>query len=441
MVEVRGGTWVRKILNQEFSSLSSNAVVGLSQIVCGKETLRTVTDPREHKRQRELMSGPLSASNVANSIPRLEQIATAWISSLSSSEHPNRIRSGTRLVAYDFMQNMALDVTWKLLLGLKFDTEEATKQFREQTAIWLRGIYHKVGTPEMDATLEAKKYLVQLIENRIDSLLQAGVSDGSTLGGLVFARLDDKNGDKNFDNNHNNDTQSATLTRQQIIDNALFLILAGTETTSSTLANIMLLAGLNPHMWQKAVQEQAQIVETYGPTLTPELVLPDMEKPAMPYLEALILETMRILPLTLVSRRVTTKTMVVDGKQIPPGWGVSYNIYLTHQNDENLKDDDNGGDCMNLRTGFRPDRWLDPKTKPPRTNYIPFGAGPRHCPGSLLAMTEQKVFLAMLARGMPQFELDLKEEIDPTKSIEEQIDWNPLSAVHTPADGVPIQIL
>ena len=124
--------------------------------------------------------------------------------------------------------------------------------------------------------------------------------------------------------------------------------------------------------------------------------------------------------------------------QIPQGWGVSYNIYLTHLHDDKIEDKEGGG-CMDLKTAFRPERWLDPATRPGKLNYIPFGVGPRRCPGGLLAMAEQKVFLALLARAFPKYELEM--EIDPTKSIEDQIGWKKESSMLTPEDGVPIRIL
>jgi Cytochrome P450 len=325
------------------------------------------------------------------------------------------------------------------------DSEE---KFRERTSTWLKGMWTPQDSPEFQATLEAKDYLVQVMETQVDRLLQAGHSDGSTLGGLVYATTtttttmpqdtanNDNNNDDDNDNDNDNDDNNTgdperTLTRQQVIDNALLLILAGTETTSSTIANALLLMGLHPHVWEKVVQEQRHIVTEHGETLTPALVLPDQEK--APYLDAVLQETMRIMPITLVSRRVTTDTIVVDEMQIPKGVGVSYNVYLTHQQDDKLEKDG-----MDLLAGFKPERWLDPATRPVKPDYIPFGTGPRYCPGSLLAMTEQKTFLSLLARALPQYQLEM--DVDPSIPIDDQIHWNERSAVATPQDGVPIRI-
>ena len=52
---------------------------------------------------------------------------------------------------------------------------------------------------------------------------------------------------------------------------------------------------------------------------------------------------------------------------------------------------------------FDPDRWLDRDARDPKS-FLPFGAGPRFCPGRNLAFLEGKAALAMLARN---FELEL----------------------------------
>ncbi|CAB9496070.1 11-oxo-beta-amyrin 30-oxidase [Seminavis robusta] len=409
MAEISGGTTVKQVLDQEFTALSSNAVPGVSQIVCGTESLRTARNVKEHKIIRRLVSHPLGASSVAASVPTLQDIGQTCLEETIAT-------SSTSISTLEMTQKMTLEVAWQQLLGFDFDTDAELERFRRKAATWLDGIYHKVGTPEMDATLQAKEYLVGLVDKKINQLVEAGESDGSTLGGLVFAKETDT---------------GKTLTRQQVIDNALFLMLAGTETTSSSLCNIMLLMGLHPNVWQKVVEEQARAVETHGETLTPALVMDDQ---GFPYLDAVIHEVMRVLPVTLISKRVTTSTMVVDGVQIPPGWGVAYSIYLTHQ-----KALEEGS--MDLQTGFKPERWLDPATRPQKPDYMPFGAGPRHCPGALLGMTEQRGFLSLMARAIPKFELEMELDSTLQSPIDEQIEWNKLSAVSTPMDGTRIRIL
>mmetsp|Transcript_25109 Transcript_25109/g.31628 ORF Transcript_25109/g.31628 Transcript_25109/m.31628 type:complete len:128 (+) Transcript_25109:1174-1557(+) len=125
-------------------------------------------------------------------------------------------------------------------------------------------------------------------------------------------------------------------------------MLAGSETSASTLTNCLLLLGLHPQIWKRVVQEQDILRKTHGETLTKEQL--DNE---CPYLEAVIKETMRIKPISGGQYRKTKATMVVGGKSLPKGWPIVYNIRKTHLLDSStwLKD----GSHMDIMTGFKPE--------------------------------------------------------------------------------------
>lgn len=413
MVEVSGGSNVRKLLNQEFTSLSSNAVAGISQIVCGKHSLRTARDKAEHKALRDLVGVPLSAKAVAASIPKLEEICQRRIQDMVLGEANSDSEGVVKLI--DLTQLIALDITWQQVLGLDLQTKEEIGTFHEKAHVWLRGIYAKPGSPEMEMTMMAREYLVHMIEKKIEQLKESGESDGSTIGGLMFATMEEGN--------------NRTLSKDEVIDNALLLILAATEITSSTMANVLLLMGLHPDVWQRVADEQKTVMKCH------ESFTKDVLEHEFPYLEAVMKETMRILPVSLVSRRETTETIMLDDDyQIPKGWGVSYNIFLTHQ-----QEDDGSSNGMDLITDFQPSRWLNTEARPKMVDYIPFGAGPRKCPGIILAMTEMKIFLSQFARSVQNYELVMN--VDEDKPIDEQIAWKQLNAVPIPEDGVEIRIL
>merc|ERR1719273_182282 len=96
------------------------------------------------------------------------------------------------------------------------------------------------------------------------------------------------------------------LTRKQVVENSLLLILAGSETSASTLTNALLCLGLNREKWKRLVEEQQAMRAKYGDELTRETL--DKE---CPYLEAVIKETMRIKPLSSGAPRITESTLTV----------------------------------------------------------------------------------------------------------------------------------
>lgn len=188
----------------------------------------------------------------------------------------------------------------------------------------------------------AKARLVTLIEKRIDELHRNG-PDGSTISAMVFAK---------------DDSDGSRLSRQQIIDNSLLLIFAGSETTASTLTVGMLLLGLHPNVNQKLKDEQNELAAKD----TGVLSFKQLDKEC-PYLDVVIKEIMRVKPLSVNnSGRYVAETLVVDGVQIPKGYNVGYSIPLTHENDPvtNLPD----GSHMDVIKGFKPEKWLSPSTRP-----------------------------------------------------------------------------
>ncbi|KAL7470941.1 hypothetical protein ACHAXS_011230 [Conticribra weissflogii] len=235
--------------------------------------------------------------------------------------------------------------------------------------------------------------------------------DGSTISGMYFAQ--------------DEEDPTKKMSREEIISNALFLILAGTETAASTLTVAALGLGLNKDVFYKLREEQnAMIARCKTNELTREML-----DEHCPYLGAVIKETMRIKPLAGTGLiRYAEETIVIDGHQIPKGFAVARNFYLTHANDPAVKVDDNSH--MDMAKGYRPERWLSDETKP--TEYMPFGYGPRFCLGANLAMAEMKVFLALFARRVDDFDL--------VNMNAENITWQLSSIIPKPSDGAVISV-
>ncbi len=257
---------------------------------------------------------------------------------------------------------------------------------------------------------KARAYLVDKIERKMADLSRNG-PDGSTISGMYFAQ--------------DEEDPTKKMSREEIISNALFLILAGTETAASTLTVAALGLGLNKDVFYKLREEQnAMIARCKTNELTREML-----DEHCPYLGAVIKETMRIKPLAGTGLiRYAEETIVIDGHQIPKGFAVARNFYLTHANDPAVKVDDNSH--MDMAKGYRPERWLSDETKP--TEYMPFGYGPRFCLGANLAMAEMKVFLALFARRVDDFDL--------VNMNAENITWQLSSIIPKPSDGAVISV-
>ena len=194
---------------------------------------------------------------------------------------------------------------------------------------------------------------------------------------------------------------SAAFTDSEVVGNALTMLLAGEDTTSNTLAWMMHLMTEHPAV-QKKMQEEADRV--LGSANRP----PDYASTSdLRYIEAVAHETMRLKPVAPFLWVEPTEDVVIGDVHVPKGNAV--NVLTGHV----AVAADNFADS----TLFRPERWLEAAGRSSEGHntqaFLPFGAGPRFCPGRHLAMLEIKMVAAMLCRNF-----DLSRAPDATRTEE-----------------------
>lgn len=401
---VISGKELKSVLNKEFDGLTSSGVDLMDDGLMPMDCLLFERDKSRHSFLRRLVGSALTPSKVSQAIPTLQTAAEEQVRKILEAGPDDRVKMAK--ICNDY----TLDVAWRQILGLDLPEDEIPK-FENAVEAWITGmmsvrVLFRIAVKRSPG-YKAMLYITSKIEEKIKALEQNG-PDSSTLSGMLFAK--------------DEEDPSKTLSREEVIDNAKILIFAGSETSASTLTNAMLFLGLHPDSWDKLVAEQMKMKERHGDVLSKEHL--DEE---CPYLDAVIKESMRIRTISGGIPRKTTKTLVVDGKQIPEGWLVDPSPLLTHELDPKTREE--GSAHMDAVAGFSPERWLNDDTKP-SSEYMPFGYGPRYCLGSNLAMAEMKVFLATLARKI-SFKLDREKDIE----------WNRgLSVIAKPADGVLVTI-
>jgi enediyne biosynthesis protein E7 len=170
-------------------------------------------------------------------------------------------------------------------------------------------------------------------------------------------------------------------------DELITILLAGHETTASTLSWTWYLVGRHP---EAAAAMHAEAVEVLGDRT------PDHEDLArLPYTTTVIQETMRLYPPVWGLTRKSVAADVIDGYRVPAGADVMISPYTLHRHPGFWPEPND----------FRPERFATSATPVAhRYAYIPFGAGPRVCVGSHLGMMEATLIAAMVARHF-RFEL------------------------------------
>jgi cytochrome P450 len=410
-VVVSGASTIKKVLKLEFDTLISNAVIPFSARIVGTNSIRFANDKKEHLILRKLVGAGSSAEAVREAVPLLQQTAQLQLDHLMESSKTENGNIGV-VCMEDACHDFTLHVAWRQILGLRLEKQEEPI-FLEQTRIWLSGLFD---SSAMEQSMAAREYLVSLIDNRIKELEQEG-PDGSTLSKMLFAT----------DNEQDYDDTPRRLTRDQVIDNSLLLILAGSDTSAGTLTAAIFSMGLQPNVWRQVVEEQQELMNRHGSKLDKSQLDQDC-----PYLDAVVKETMRLFPIIGGSARATKETVVIDGEyQVPKNWAVLYDRYQTHYCCPVTFRSD--GSHMDPLVGFQPERWLSGDTCP-ASEYIPFGAGPRYCLGADLSLAEMKVFLAVMARNVESFEL--MQSTDTLSTIQ----WKTSSLFKIPADGVRVSV-
>ena len=159
------------------------------------------------------------------------------------------------------------------------------------------------------------------------------------------------------------------MSREELRDELMTLLVAGHETTASGLA----------WAFERLAREPAVVRR-----LTDELDSGDGEA----YLTATVQEVLRRRPvIPNAAPRLVKKPVEIGGWEYPEGVVISANAYLV-QHDPDIYDEP---------YAFRPERFLD---EPPGTyTWIPFGGGRRRCLGASFALLEMRsVLRAVLGR-------------------------------------------
>ncbi|KAI5664860.1 hypothetical protein M9H77_24183 [Catharanthus roseus] len=201
---------------------------------------------------------------------------------------------------------------------------------------------------------------------------------------------------------------------------------AGTDTTTSTLEWAMAELLRNPKILEKAQSELRSVIG-------PKNRLQEKDLENLPYLKAIIKETLRLHPpLPFLVPHMAMDSCKMMGYNIPKETQILVNVWAIGRDPNTWKDP----------LEFKPDRFLESNTsrdyKGHDFEFIPFGSGRRMCPavplaGRVLPITLGSILYSfdwVLGDGVRPEELDMEERMGITlrKSV-------PLKAIPIPYKG------
>ncbi|GKW11886.1 cytochrome P450 [Pectobacterium sp. IFB5596] len=172
-----------------------------------------------------------------------------------------------------------------------------------------------------------------------------------------------------------------TLKDDDIVANAITLLIAGEDTTANTLTWMSFLLCSAPSVEERVFQECKEATDGSGAILPWPL-------PRMPWLTAAMYESMRIKPVAPLLYLEPTKDTVINDFFIKKGTPLLLMLNASGFDDALFQQPDD----------FVPERWLE-RGKAAFSDLQPFGGGPRMCPGRSLALMEIKLGFHALCSG------------------------------------------
>ncbi len=180
------------------------------------------------------------------------------------------------------------------------------------------------------------------------------------------------------------------FSEQQLVDQICFLFLAGHETSASSLGIATWLLALAPNVQDKLLQEVINIVGEAGEGLS----LGPNELRKLHYGEAIFNETLRLYPpvsffIRERNESPTNLSSVNGERRCPVGSLLTLSPWVIQRHENHWSDPH----------AFKPERFLEEKNnKWFREAFLPFGLGPRKCPGAAFAQQEALLVLSEVIR-------------------------------------------
>jgi cytochrome P450 len=174
------------------------------------------------------------------------------------------------------------------------------------------------------------------------------------------------------------------------------LLFAGHDTTTSTVAFLFYELSRNPEVRER-LEEEVDATGAIGPE--------HLTGAALPYLEMVVDETLRMYPPAWVGPRRSVRPFTFAGVQVPGRAFVNYCSWASHHLAHVFPEPH----------AFRPERFApEARARLPKGAYVPFGGGSRTCIGMRFGQAEVRAIVALLVARLrvsvaPGYELRIRQ--------------------------------
>jgi cytochrome P450 len=329
---------IRELFTGDQSDLHAGEANAPLAAVLGERSVLVLDGP-EHLRQRRLLLPPLKGPAVHGSRGVIREIAEAEVA---------RWRVGERLVLRERMRAVTFEVIARIVFGV---SEPARIERLRDALTAVVDATAMLMLPELlrrDLGRLSPWGRLRRVRERADALIYEEIASrrrqpdlvdrGDVLSLLLAAR----------------DEQGRPMTDEELRDELLTMLLAGHETSATSLAftfDLLLHHGKELERLRAALDDDA-------------------------YVAAVVSESLRLRPVIDAPERTLQRPRTIAGHELPAGIRVYPSIVAVHYRE----------DLYPQARRFRPDRFLDGRTS--AYTWLPFGGGIRRCIGAALAEAE-----------------------------------------------------
>jgi len=311
-------------------------------------------DEERHMSQRKLLLPPFHGERMQayreTMMELAEQEVASWPKGVPQKMLPR-------------MQALTLEIILRTVFGVRAGESAKLAELREALAGFLELTTNPrflapmllIGTNRVRGVPAYRRRI-----ERVDRLIYAEIAERREAGDLeeredIFSMLVGAR-----------DEDGSPMSDKEIRDELMTLLVAGHETTATSLAWVI----------ERLVRHPEKL----------ERLRAEVDEEGDEYLTATVQETLRLRPvISLVLRRLT-EPIEMCGYELPAGVSVAPCVYLAHRNPEMYPEPER----------FLPERFIE---KPPGTyTWIPFGGGVRRCLGASFAQLEMDVVLRELVK-------------------------------------------
>jgi cytochrome P450 len=319
----------------------------------------------DHQQQRPLLQPSFDHGHISH----YAQVMADEVNALVRTWRPGEVIDVSKA-----METLTLRITARALFSVPAD-HRSVAQVERWLPIVMGGIYRRMLVPAhilaLAPTKVNRQYSRATAEMRkvTEEFINEGRRRKGQDHGLLSTLL-----------NAHGEITGVPLQAQEISDQAITLLVAGTETAARALGFVFHLLGRHPGVAAALRDEVDRSLAGRAPRFE--------DLSSLTFTKQVVMESLRVHPPAWIFSRVATKSYELGGHAFPEGTMFLLSPYIMHHNP----------DLFPSPETFDPDRWRPGgMSEESRRSVVPFGSGARKCIGDQYALTEAIVTVAMIA--------------------------------------------